>query len=106
MNNVLPFRTQDAFARLGIDWTRIATTERERLVREAFLTEESSCGMRGLASLLLLALKCHRQGSIAEDLQGAAELAEVTLSMELRQHQDDTFAAAQLYVEAHGPLWS
>ena len=64
MNNVVPFMTQDAFARLGIDWTRTATTEQERSLREAFLTEEASCGTRGLASLLLLALKVYRQGSI------------------------------------------
>jgi len=106
MNNVVPFMPQDAFARLGIDWTRTATTEQERIVREAFLTEEASCGARGLASILLLALKVYRQGSIAEDLHGAAEFAETTLSIKLRQHQDDTLVAAQLYAEAHGPFWS
>lgn len=104
--NVVPFKAPDTFARLGIDWTRSATTERERLVREAFLTHETSCGTSGLVSLLLLAVVSRRQGAVAEDLQGAADFAEVILAMQLRKHQDDTLAAARSYVEAEGPVWS
>jgi hypothetical protein len=54
----------------------------------------------------LLALKVYRQGSIAEDLQGAAEFAEMTLSIELGECQNDMLAAARAYAEVHGPLWS
>ena len=106
IKNVVPFRAPDTFARLGIDWTRAATTERERQVREAFLTHETSCGMSGLVSILLLAIVSRRQGTVAEDIQGAADFAEVILAMQLRKHQDDTLAAAQSYVEANGPVWS
>jgi hypothetical protein len=106
MKNVVPFKAPDIFARLGIDWTRAATTETERHVREAFLSEECSCGMSGLASLLLLAVVSRRQGAVAEDLQRAADFAEILLAMELRKHQDATLAAAQSYVAANGPMWS
>ncbi len=75
-------------------------------MREAFLTHETSCGMSGLVSLLLLAVVSRRQGAVAEDLQGAADFAEIILAMELRKHQDDTLAAAQSYVAAQGPVWS
>jgi hypothetical protein len=105
IKNVVPFKAPDTFARLGIDWTRAATTERERLVREAFLTQESSCGISGLVSLLLLAVVSRRQGNVAEDLQSAADFAEIILAMELRKHQDDTLAAVQSYVAANGPVW-
>ncbi len=104
--NVVPFKAPETFARFGIDWTRAATTERERLVREAFLTHETSCGMSGLVSLLLLAVVSRRQGGVAEDLQGAADFAEIILAMQLRKHQDDTLAAAQSYVTVNGTLWS
>ena len=106
MKNVVPFRAPDTFARLGIDWTKAATTERERLVREAFLTQETSSGMSGLVSVLLLAAVSRRQGTVAEDLQAAADFAEVILAMQLRKHQDDTLALAQSYVNANGALWS
>jgi hypothetical protein len=106
IKNVVPFKAPDTFARLGIDWTRAATTEHERLVREAFLTQETSCGMSGLVSLLLLATVSRRQGAVAEDLQAAADFAEIILAMELRKHQDDTLTFAQSYVEADGSLWS
>jgi hypothetical protein len=56
--------------------------------------------------LLLLAAVSRRQGAVAEDLQGAADFAEVILATQLRKHQDDTLAAAQSYVETNGPLWS
>ncbi len=106
MRNVVPFKAPDTFARLGIDWTREATTESERLVRETFLTHETSCGMSGLVSVLLLSVVSRRQGAVASDLQGAADFAEIILAMELRNHQDGTVAAAQSYVEANGSVWS
>ena len=61
--------------------------------------------MAGLVSVLLLAVVSRRQGAVAEDLQGAADFAEVILTIELRKHQDDTLAVAQSYVAANGPLW-
>jgi len=106
IKNVVPFKAPDTFARAGIDWTRAAKTEHERAVREAFLTHQTSCGMSGLVSLLLLAVVSRRQGSVAEDLQGAADFAEIILAMQLRKHQDDTLAAAQSYIEKNGPVWS
>jgi hypothetical protein len=106
IKNVVPFKAPDTFARLGIDWTRAARTEGERVLREAFLTQESSCGMSGLVSLLLLAVVSRRQGALADDLQGAAEFAEIILAMELRKHQDGALAAAQSYVATNGPVWS
>ena len=106
MKNVVPFKAPDGFARIGIDWTRAATTERERQVREAFLTHETSCGTSGLVSVLLLAAVCRRKGTVADDLQNAADFAEIILSMELRKHQDDALTGAQAYVEAGGPAWS
>ena len=105
MKNVVPFKAPDTFTRLGIDWTRAAKTEIERLVREAFLTHETSCGMSGLVSLLLLAVVSRRQGTVAEDLKAAADFAEIILAMELRKHQDDTLTAARSHVEAEGPVW-
>jgi hypothetical protein len=104
--NVVPFKAPETFERFGIDWTRAATTERERLVREAFLTHETSCGMSGLVSLLLLAVVSRRQGAVAEDLQGASDFAEIILAMQLRKHQDDTLVAAHSYVDTNGPIWS
>jgi hypothetical protein len=106
IKNVVPFKAPDTFARLGIDWTRAARSERERLVRETFLTQETSCGTSGLVSVLLLAAVSRRQGAVAEDLQGAADFAEVMLAMQVRKHQDDTLALAQSYVDSNDPLWS
>ena len=106
IKNVVPFKAPDTFARIGIGWTRAAATERERLVREAFLTHETSSGMSGLVSLLLLAVVSRRQGAIAEDLKAAADSAEIILAMELRKHQDDALSVAQSYVESNGPMWS
>ncbi|MBV8367531.1 MAG: hypothetical protein JO036_01155 [Candidatus Eremiobacteraeota bacterium] len=106
MKNVVPFKAPEPFQRLGIDWTRAAATESERLLREAFLTHESSCGLSGLVSLLLLSVVSRRQGAVAEDLQSAADFAEIILAMELRKHQVDTLAAAQSYVSANGSMWS
>ena len=52
--NVVPFRASETFQQHGIDWTKPAANERERALREAFLTYESSCGSDGLTSLVLL----------------------------------------------------
>lgn len=106
MSDVIPFKPTDAFTRMGIEWTRSATTVRERRIREAFLTLESSSGMRGLAAVLLLAAACRRRGTVAIDLQNAADFAEIILSAELRKHMDDTLAGAQAYAKAGGPAWS
>jgi hypothetical protein len=76
-----------------------------RAAGKAFLTHETSCGMSGLVSVLLLAVVSRRQGAVAEDLHGAADFAEIILAMELRKHQDDTLTAAQSYVETQGPVW-
>lgn len=75
-------------------------------MREGFLTQETSSGMSGLVSLLLLAAVSRRQGAVAEGLQGAADFAEIILAMQLRKHQDDTLSFAQSYVGANDPLWS
>ncbi len=104
MKNVVPFKAPDIFARIGIDWTRAARTERERLVRETFLSQERSCGMSGLVSLLLLAVVSRRQGAVAEDLRDAADFAEIILAMELRKHQDDTLSAVRSYVAGNCPV--
>ena len=77
MKNVVPFRAPAKFAQFDIDWTRAARTEAERSFREAFLTYESPCGPNGLVSILLLAIVSSRQGSVAEDLQAAADHAEI-----------------------------
>lgn len=106
MRNVVPFKAPEIFQREGIDWTRQATTERERLVREAFLTHETSCGLSGLVSVLLLSVVSRRQGAIASDLQGAADFAEVILAMELRKHQDSALTAAGSHVASSGAVWS
>jgi hypothetical protein len=62
--------------------------------------------MSGLVSVMLLAVVCRRKGTVADDLHNAADFAEVILSMELRNHQDDALAAAHAYVKAGGPAWS
>ena len=66
MRNVVPFKAPDTFTRVGIDWTRSAATERERKLREAFLTYESSCGSNGLVSLLLLATVSRRSAGASQ----------------------------------------
>jgi hypothetical protein len=106
MKNVVPFKAPDTFARFGIDWTRAAATERERKLREAFLTYESSCGPNGLVSLLLLATVSRRQGAVAEDLQAAADHAEILLAMKLHKHQDDAMASMETYLAEGGIVWS
>ncbi|MDB5072680.1 MAG: hypothetical protein JWM87_3791 [Candidatus Eremiobacteraeota bacterium] len=106
MRNVVPFKAPDTFARFGIDWTRSAATERERKLREAFLTYESSCGPNGLVSLLLLATVSRRQGAVAEDLQAAADHAEILLAMKLHKHQDDAMSSMETYLAEGGIVWS
>ncbi len=64
MRNVVPFKAPETFERFGIDWTRAAAGDPERLLREAFLTYETSCGLNGLASLLLLAVVSRRLGAV------------------------------------------
>ena len=103
--NVVPFRASETFEQHGIDWTKPAATERERALREAFLTYETSCGPEGLTSMVLLALVSRRQGAVAEDLQYAADLAEIMLSIKLRAHQNDAIVAARAHVWGRGTLW-
>ncbi len=105
MKNVVPFAAPAKFAELGVDWTRAARTEDERSLREAFLTYESSCGPNGLVSILLLAVVSRRQGAIADDLQAAADHAEILLGMKLRKHQHDALAAVRDYLAHGGMVW-
>ncbi len=104
--NVVPFRAPEAFQRFGIDWTREASSDGERSLREAYLTYESSCGPNGLVSILLLAVVSRRQGSVAQDLQAAADLAEIMLAMKLGNHQHDALAGVHAYIAHEGPVWS
>jgi len=104
--NVVPFKAPDKFTEAGIAWTREPQSERERALREAFLTYEASCGPNGLVSILLLALVTRRQGSIASDLQDAADHAEILLGMKLRNHQMDMLEMVQGHVWEQGPLWT
>ncbi len=104
--NVVPFKAPAKFARFGIDWTRQARTEAERSLREAFLTYEASSGPNGLVSILLLAVVSRRQGAVAEDLQGAADHAEILLGMKLQKHQGDALEAVHDYLTHGGAIWS
>jgi hypothetical protein len=104
--NVVPFKPPETFKRFGIDWTREATSDRERSLREAYLTYESSCGQDGLVSILLLAIVSRRQGAVADDLQAAADFAEIILSMKLRKHRDDAMEAVHAYLADGGSVWS
>jgi hypothetical protein len=104
--NVVPFRPPESFKRFGIDWTRDAASDGERSLREAYLTYELSCRQDGLVSILLLAVVSRRQGAVAEDLQAAADFAEVMLSMTLRKHRDDAMEAVHEHVTQGGPVWT
>jgi hypothetical protein len=106
MKNVVPFKQPESFTRFGIDWARAAVSEPERHLREAFLTYECSCGPNGLVSLLLLAAVTRRQGAVADDLQGAADHAEVLLALKLRKHQDDALGSMENYLREGGIVWS
>jgi hypothetical protein len=103
--NVVPFKAPETFERLGIDWTREAKTERERSLREAFLTYETSCGSSGLTSLVLLAIVSRRQGTLAADLAVAADFAEVMLATQLRKHVDDALLCVHSFLENGGSVW-
>ena len=105
MKDVVPFRAPTKFAELGIDWTQAARTDPERSLREAFLTYELSCGPNGLVSVLLLAVVSRRQGSVAEDLQAAADHAEILLGSKLRKHQADALDAVHDYLMHGGMVW-
>ena len=104
--NVVPFKAPETFERYGIDWTRAANTEAERTLREAFLTYETSCGTSGLVTVVLLVIVSHRQGAVAEDLQAAADFAEIMLAMQLGKHQSDALALVEAHVASGGNLWS
>ena len=103
---VVPFKPPEIFKRYGIDWTREPASDRERILREAFLTYETSCIPNGLTSLLLLAIVCRRRGAIAADLEAAAGFAEVSLGMTLQKHRDQALEAVHEYLANGGTLWS
>ena len=105
MKDVVPFAAPAKFDEFGIDWTRASRTEPERLLREAFLTYELSCGPNGLVSVLLLAVVSRRQGSIAEDLQAAAHHAEILLGIKLHKHQANALHAVHGYLAHGGMVW-
>ena len=103
--NVVPFKPPETFERFGIDWTRDATNDAsDRCAKRTSRT--SSCGPNGLVSLVLLAVVCGRQGAVAADLQAAADLAEIMLSMKLRKHRDDGLEAVRAYISEGGTVWS
>ncbi len=104
--NVVPFRAPEALKRFGIDWTREATSDCERTLREAYLTYESSCGPNGLVSILLLSVVLRRQESVDQDLGAAADFAEIMLAMQLGKHQDDALEAVHAYLAREGAVWS
>jgi hypothetical protein len=103
MGHVVPFKAPESFTRAGIDWTRDACTQRERSLREAYLTFETSCGPEGLVMLLLLSAATRRQGRVAEDLQAAADYAEVLLNIKLHSHREGALAAASADFAQSGP---
>jgi hypothetical protein len=43
---------------------------------------------------------------VAEDLQAAADHAEILLAMKLRKHQHDTLDAVHDYLTHRGAVWS
>ena len=106
MRNVVPFKAPETFKQYGIDWTREPRSDREKALREAFLTYETSAGLNGLASLVLLAVVSRRQGTVGEDLQSAADFAEIMLTMQVRKHQDDVMAMLESYLANGGTVWS
>jgi hypothetical protein len=57
-------------------------------------------------SILLLAVVSRRQGAVAEDLQAAADFAEIILGMKLRKHRDDALEMVHDCLTQGGPLWS
>lgn len=105
MNNVVPFRAPEPFVKRGVDWTKEPRTKRERTLREAYLLYETSCGIDGLITLLLLAVVTRRQGAVACDLQGAADHAEILLALKFRNHLEQSLEAVQSYLDDGGELW-
>lgn len=105
MKNVVPFAAPAKFEEFGIDWTRAPKTESERSLREAFLTYETSCGPNGLVSILLLAIVSRRQGSVADDIQAAADHAEILLRVKLHKHQHDALQTVYDYLADGGTVW-
>jgi len=105
MKNVVPFKQPEVFTAHGIDWARSPITKDERALREAYLTYESSCGPEGLVSLLLLATVTRRQGAVAQDLQEAADFAEILLVTKLGKHRITALNAASFSLSDGGPLW-
>ncbi|HEX3464996.1 MAG TPA: hypothetical protein VHS78_13195 [Candidatus Elarobacter sp.] len=105
MKNVVPFKQPEIVQQHGIDWTRAPSTKAERALREAYLTYETSCGPEGLVSVLLLATVTRRQGAVSQDLQDAADFAEILLAMKLGKHRSDALSIANASVTDTGPLW-
>jgi hypothetical protein len=106
MKNVVPFKQPEIFNRQGIDWTRSPATNAERALREAYLTYETSCGPDGLVSVLLLVTVTRRQSAtVSQDLQDAADFAEILLAIKLAKHQSDALNIANASVADSGPLW-
>jgi len=106
VKNVVPFKAPHTFDRLGIDWTKSPKSERERTLREAYLTYETSCGINGLTSILLLATVSRRQGTVADDLQQAADFAEIMLAMQLGKHQSDALTLVEAHAGSSGTSWA
>ena len=96
MKNVVPFKQPEVFAAYGIHSARPPVTNDEGALREAYLTYESSCGPEGLVSLLLLATVTRREGAVAQDLQDAADFAEILLVTKLGKHRINALNAASL----------
>jgi hypothetical protein len=47
-----------------------------------------------------------RQGAVGQDLQAAADLAEIMLAMTLGKHQHDSLEMVHGYLALSGTLWS
>jgi hypothetical protein len=106
MKNVIPFKPPEGFEAHGIEWTREPATDRERSLREAYLTYELSCGPDGLVSVLLLASVCRRTGTVAADLQSAADHAEDLLGVKLVRHRMRAIEIARDAIADGRLLWT
>lgn len=106
MKNVIPFKPTEQFESHGIDWRRQPATDRERSLRDAYLTYELSCGADGLVSVLLLATVCRRTGTVATDLQSAADRAEDLLGIKLVLHRMRAIETANDAIEDGRLLWT
>ena len=62
--------------------------------------------MHGLVSLLLLATVTRRQGAVAQDLQDAADFAEILLVTKLAKHRINALNAVNACLSGGGPLWA